>query len=402
MDSRRTRSQYRGFTLIELLVVIAIIAVLIALLLPAVQQAREAARRSQCKNNLKQIGLALHNYESSFKVIPSCYFVSSSSDVSATDIANARTGSASVYVTWGMSLLPNLDQAPLYNQMNFSAPFYMFPSAPGAPGAQLNAQLIQTNLPVFRCPTTPIDDLCVTNLSPGGKLLPNVGLSMTMGRSDYIAMNQQDGPFDPPETSGGANNHDAMFHPVSFGFADGKGPDNGGPLYAGAVSGSRPPVSFAWISDGLSQTLAVGEVAASNILYRLGQKVNASQTPPVPFVTPTFTCLPGSNCIAGVDDATNGSLQRTAAGGAGWAHPLNGFNQFNGATQQGTRPGTSTNLCMINCTNQYASGFYSFHAGGVNCLFADGSVHFINQNIDFVQLAYMCSYRGNDVVTVDY
>src|SRR5262249_20084373 len=151
----------------------------------------------------------------------------------------------------------------------------------------------------FRCPTSPVDDLCVTNISaPPSALLPNIGLSMTMARSDYIAMNQQDGPFDPPGPSGGANRHDGMFHPVSGGFADGKGPDNGGPIFQTAISGSRPPVSFAWISDGLSQTLAIGEVSAANVLYRLGQKVNASKSADVPFVSPTFTCIPNSNCIA--------------------------------------------------------------------------------------------------------
>lgn len=96
----------RGFTLIELLVVIAIIAVLIALLLPAVQQAREAARRSQCKNNLKQIGLALHNYNDTHGALPSGSIV-------------LRNTAGTVYYghgwTWHATILPYLDQGPLYN-----------------------------------------------------------------------------------------------------------------------------------------------------------------------------------------------------------------------------------------------------------------------------------------------
>lgn len=95
----------RGFTLIELLVVIAIIAVLIALLLPAVQQAREAARRSQCKNNLKQLGLALHNYHDTYNTFP--YAQSDCCD-------NGHT--------WNEFILPYIDQAPLYNKINFLVP----------------------------------------------------------------------------------------------------------------------------------------------------------------------------------------------------------------------------------------------------------------------------------------
>ena len=103
----------RGFTLIELLVVIAIIAVLIALLLPAVQQAREAARRSQCKNNLKQIGLALHNYHDTFLQFPSGFGI--------TGFTNepARTGERWGHSQW-VALLPYMDQAPLYGQWNFN------------------------------------------------------------------------------------------------------------------------------------------------------------------------------------------------------------------------------------------------------------------------------------------
>ncbi|HEY2252736.1 MAG TPA: DUF1559 domain-containing protein, partial [Planctomycetaceae bacterium] len=100
----------RGFTLIELLVVIAIIAVLVALLLPAVQQAREAARRSQCRNNLKQIGLALHNYHSSYNTFPPGY------------VAGAIYPATSCGWGWCAQLLPYLDQTPLYNSINFQLP----------------------------------------------------------------------------------------------------------------------------------------------------------------------------------------------------------------------------------------------------------------------------------------
>jgi len=125
--SHRSRS---GFTLIELLVVIAIIAVLIALLLPAVQQAREAARRSQCKNNLKQIGLALHNYESTFTAFPP---------------AMCLTFSGSAWGEWGPQarLLPYMDQANLQNLIDFSKPY---------DDAQ-NLPAIRARVPVYLCPS---------------------------------------------------------------------------------------------------------------------------------------------------------------------------------------------------------------------------------------------------------
>ena len=118
----------RGFTLIELLVVIAIIAVLIALLLPAVQQAREAARRSQCKNNLKQMGLGIHNYHETYGCIPIADVNGTSTPISA----HAR-------------LLPYLDQSPLYNLVDFNVPY----------NHANNTVARMTELPVFRCPSDP-------------------------------------------------------------------------------------------------------------------------------------------------------------------------------------------------------------------------------------------------------
>lgn len=135
----RTQHRIRGFTLIELLVVIAIIAVLIALLLPAVQQAREAARRSQCKNNLKQIGLALHNYHDTHNTFPPGWI----GVVSGVQDPEGDSGFG-----WGSMILPNLDQSPLYAQFNFSNPMDAAP----------NRANLGRVLTVFQCPSDPKPD----------------------------------------------------------------------------------------------------------------------------------------------------------------------------------------------------------------------------------------------------
>jgi prepilin-type N-terminal cleavage/methylation domain-containing protein/prepilin-type processing-associated H-X9-DG protein len=123
----------RAFTLIELLVVIAIIGILIALLLPAVQAAREAARRAQCVNNLKQIGLAIHNYESTNRVLPPGYV--STFDAAGTDLGPGWG--------WAAMLLPPMEQRPLYDSVNFSLPI----EQPG----NLTSRLVKLN--AHLCPS---------------------------------------------------------------------------------------------------------------------------------------------------------------------------------------------------------------------------------------------------------
>jgi prepilin-type N-terminal cleavage/methylation domain-containing protein len=128
----RIQTRKRGFTLIELLVVIAIIAVLIALLLPAVQNAREAARRISCKSNLKQLGIALHSYHETHRAFPPGYIAGGPDP---TDHSN--------YFGWASMLLPYVDQQTLYSKLDFNVDI----------DEGVNAGLVRTTLAIFRCPT---------------------------------------------------------------------------------------------------------------------------------------------------------------------------------------------------------------------------------------------------------
>ncbi|MGQ0637619.1 MAG: DUF1559 family PulG-like putative transporter [Planctomycetaceae bacterium] len=166
-------SRKRGFTLIELLVVIAIIAVLIALLLPAVQQAREAARRTQCKNNLKQVGLALHNYVDTHGCLPNLF-------VAAVQPNPARIGTWS----WMTMILPFVDQAPLYNSLN-PGPV----SVVGAASTQAGRDLLATSLAVLQCPTDIGPNPSPRNFTFVATLAGLSPTTLVMGKSNYVGLN---------------------------------------------------------------------------------------------------------------------------------------------------------------------------------------------------------------------
>ncbi len=141
-----------GFTLIELLVVIAIIAILIALILPAVQNAREAARRTACRNNLHQIGVALHNYHE----VHRCFPPGAVSGSSTGSCPSSGRGIFSQGAPWTVMILPQLDQSPLYNKFDFTRPFqaYTFDNTDhGGPSAYPNLAHQFTALRVFQCPS---------------------------------------------------------------------------------------------------------------------------------------------------------------------------------------------------------------------------------------------------------
>ncbi|MCC7418869.1 MAG: DUF1559 domain-containing protein [Planctomycetaceae bacterium] len=228
------RSVRRGFTLIELLVVIAIIAILIALLLPAVQQAREAARRTQCRNNIKQLGLAFHNYHDTANTFPPGW-VSSYYQVA--------TGEPTIW-SWGAYILPYLDQAPLYNTL-----------APGTRSIQQNlaaggttAAALTTPLAAFRCASDTAPELNNFDSSMGAdsaqqttfgtytRLVSNGSANVAIATSNYV-MSADTGDSVTPATISATYGP-----PLGMGWGDSR-------------------VRVRDVSDGMSNTIMVGERA---------------------------------------------------------------------------------------------------------------------------------------------
>ncbi|MEO8495605.1 MAG: DUF1559 domain-containing protein [Planctomycetota bacterium] len=147
----------RGFTLVELLVVIAIIGILVALLLPAVQAAREAARRMQCGNNLKQLGLALHNYHDTYKVFPMGVMNPGVNPGSAGTLPYLTTCSVTCRNTpWTLYILPYIEQQPLHDQIDFSLAMGPAQRSGAGPAIHQGALFANTPLGVFQCPSDPV------------------------------------------------------------------------------------------------------------------------------------------------------------------------------------------------------------------------------------------------------
>ena len=212
---RRSGSR-RAFTLIELLVVIAIIAILIALLLPAVQQAREAARRTTCRNILKQISLSMHNYESTHGVFPPGFLFRGPYMTGRGDRPNRVPG-----WSWSSMILPYIDQAPVYNQINFNIGMYLAP----------NRALIASSQPLALC--------------------PSAAPQPTHFRIGTTAANAPFG-YDNPGVL--ASNYVAVGGP----FVQSQYYDSAAPRKVGILM-EDSSTRFRDVTDGLSNTLLVGE-----------------------------------------------------------------------------------------------------------------------------------------------
>lgn len=285
----QSRPRRYGFTLIELLVVIAIIGVLVALLLPAVQAAREAARRMECSNNLRQLGVAMHNYHDSMRSFPPGF------------MAVNHLGEVSGGWGWVVFIMPYLEQSPLRDKL--SPTTYKLSQIVEDP---VLLAMLQTQISVLRCPSTIV-----------GKLREFHGGGQMVATGNYTCCR---------------------------GFYDLKGTmhlkrENNGMFYA------RSALGFADIMDGTSNTIAIGERTVFN--------ANAAD----PLKWPSW-CGPGG---LGIGSTVSSSV----------AHPLN-------------------HPTIIH-------GFSSQHPNGAGFCFADGSVHFISESIEFNNAGLDCTNSGDPV-----
>ncbi len=361
------RRRARGFTLIELLVVIAIIGVLVALLLPAVQQAREAARRSQCKNNLKQIGIAFHNYHDAYGTLPYCQALHYSGSASS----SAARGAIINAYSFVMPLLPNLDQATVYNLYNRNAP----------PWDASNAAAVAAIIPPFICPTSPRTSNSVNISLTAAEFSAAAGgtqsaINWTGGAMDYIYIRKTG------DLGGTAN--------AAAGYSS-TGDRGDGPLGENgvAVFAADPPqlslnlwtTKLSDVRDGTSNTFILVENVGRNALLARGGRT-----------------------LSPVNPALNDNAYvQSKIGGGAWAdyfQVITGNTTTYDGLVNANGVGRPAGRCFLNCTNDrnYGSGGFAMHIGGINILMCDGSQRFINENISAVTFRSLSSKDEGDPV----
>ncbi|WP_435007329.1 DUF1559 domain-containing protein [Tundrisphaera lichenicola] len=366
------RKRQKGFTLIELLVVIAIIAVLIALLLPAVQAAREAARRSQCVNNLKQLGLAAQNYHSAIGCFPQ-----GGSNASSVEV---KPGGA--WGNWSAQamMLPYMEQTSVYNAMNFSL---VSLGGGGYDGYQSNTTGVTTMISTFQCPSSPpFSGTLFGRPSPYTNYFASVGSSMNQYGKNCSFAGMTVGSADP----------NGMF----------------------AVGGF--PIGIRDVTDGTSNTIAFGE-------WRIGDNDNNKLSNPQDVIRVGGSYPAGASAgspllnmpIGGA--GLNGWLVNCAGAAQASIGTANQWSNLGNYWCQGIFGNTVGNILVApngnypNCAiysyggeNDGSYGNYglsSYHAGGANVAFADGSVRFLKSTTNQVTLWGLGSRAQGEVISAD-
>jgi prepilin-type N-terminal cleavage/methylation domain-containing protein/prepilin-type processing-associated H-X9-DG protein len=375
----------RGFTLIELLVVIAIIAVLIALLLPAVQAAREAARRAQCSNNLKQIGLALHNYHQSVDRFPQGH-------TQGADQPNYSDKAYAGWTEWGAQaeMLSYMEQGAIYNAINFSfCGGYNY-------GANCNGTAWSAIINTYLCPSD-------NNAGLGG--MPQFGTG-TPNINSYRA-------------SVGTTSLAGWNNGPGYGSCQ-PDPFN---VYGGGPTGCQPystGLFCYWVSfgikdctDGTSQTIAyseslVGDPAATVSPLRRYNSVTGVTGAQIADVQ-DVSSLPNATLAQALQACTQayqqGGANLTNANGSRWGWGALTMSMFHTIVTPNSKQ-YQWNSCRSSCggcgpdDSSYTNA-QSNHPGGVNVLFADGSVRFIKDSVSMKTWMALGTRANTEVVTSD-
>lgn len=346
----RLQNQH-GFTLIELLVVISIIGVLIALLLPAVQSAREAARKAECTNNLKQMGLALHSYESALGAFPPAgQGTSFSTSPPRTTFADGE---------WSVlaRLLGYMEQQNVANAINFSLPYSHVTGS--------NWTASTTVVDVYLCPTS-------TRSPEGGRDQPDPNCPIDSvrrvgyGVQDYGAPCYTD--ISPTRQTGGSGSTAVTPYRDDFSRAD------------GCLKVGRTAIGE--IRDGTSNTIMIAEDAGRDARYIANGKTTS---------------------IFPLDQQFDNGLPRRFWR---WAEPDGAFgvsgqinNKFRPARELSQYPPLASPTRNNNAGNN--DEIFSFHPGGANVLMADGSVRFLKESLDVVVLRSLVTPNGGEVISSD-